>query len=328
MTSGKQRRHVAVLSVVAALAVLAVMAMTSRGGVPTAAPTAVTAPAGAPAETQRASSGQLPDPLWGVTLDDVSHTSPIVRSFVALPAKPIARVVFDSGTRPSDYAAAVAALHPHAYLMGELVDSEYVHNYTVASYQQRAVDFVNALGSQIDLWEVGNEVNGEWLGATSQTVAKISAAYDEVVSAGGRTALTLYYDPNCWSAASHEMFTWAKANIPSAMKAGLDYVFISYYPEDCNNYWPSQSGWQSVFDRLHQMFPSAKLGFGESGNSNDHDPIAQKISLLNRYYQLHVTGDNYVGGYFWWYYVEDALPYLKNPLWHALSADIAAPPGA
>ena len=159
----------------------------------------------------------------------------------------------------------------------------------MASYRQRAVDFVNSFGSQIDLWEVGNEVNGEWLGPTSQTVAKISAAYDTVVAAGGRTALTLYYNPNCWSAASNEMFTWAKANIPSAMKAGLDYVFISYYPEDCNNYWPSQSGWQSVFDRLHQMFPSAQLGFGESGNSNDRDPIAHKISLLNRYYQLHVT---------------------------------------
>ena len=215
-----------------------------------------------------------PTPLWGVTLDDVSDTDPIVRSFEALPVKPTARVVFDGGTRPADYAAAIEALHPHAYLMGELVDSQYVRDYTVASYRQRAVDFVNSFSSQIDLWEVGNEVNGEWLGPTSQTVAKISAAYDTVVAASGRTALTLYYNPNCWSTASNEMFTWAKANIPSAMKAGLDYVFISYYPEDCNNYWPSQSGWQSVFDRLHQMFPSAQLGFGESGNSNDRDPIA------------------------------------------------------
>jgi hypothetical protein len=71
------------------------------------------------------------------------------------------------------------------------------------------------------------------------------------------------------------------------------------------------------------MFPNAKLGFGESGNSNDRDPVAQKILLLHRYYQLQVQGDDYVGGYFWWYYVEDALPYVNNPLWQALSTDMA-----
>jgi hypothetical protein len=144
-----------------------------------------------------------------------------------------------------------------------------------------------------------------------------------VTAAGGRTALTLYFNPNCWSNANHEMFTWAKANVPAAMKAGLNYVLISYYPEDCNNYWPSQKGWQSVFDRLHQMFPKAKLGFGESGNSNDRDPPAQKIALLQHYYQLQIQGDNYVGGYFWWYYVEDTLPYQGNPLWETLAADMA-----
>jgi hypothetical protein len=271
------------------------------------------------------SARPLPDPLWGVTLDDVSHPGPIVRSLAALPAKPIARVVFDGDAGPSDYATALGALRPHAYLMGELLDSADVSGYTVARYRQRAVDFVKSFGSQIDLWEIGNEVNGEWLGPTAQTVAKITAAYDEVVSAGGKTALTLYYNPNCWSAPSHEMFTWAKANISPAMKAGLDYVFISYYPEDCNNYWPTSSGWQTVFNRLHQLFPKAKLGFGESGNSNDLDPIAEKISLLHRYYELHVAGDNYVGGYFWWYYVEDALPYLHNPLWRALADDMSAP---
>ena len=180
--------------------------------------------------------------------------------------------------------------------MGELVDSSAAKSYSVASYRQKAADFVNAFGSQVDLWEVGNEVNGEWVGQTSQEVAKIRAAYEVVSDAGGRTALTLYYNPNCWEKKANEMFTWAQANVPAAMKAGLDYVFISYYPEDCNNYWPSQSGWQSVFDQLHRMFPNAELGFGESGNSNDHDAVAQKVALLNRYYQLQIQGDDYVGG--------------------------------
>ena len=319
MPAGKQPWRAAVLGIVLALSLTTVIATSPRRSVSTAMPS----PTGAPAAGRAVPTQPLPDRLWGVTLDDVSSIGSIVASFEALPTKPIARVVFDRGTGPADYAGPIAALHGHSYLMGELVDSSDMTEYTIAGYRQRAANFVNAFGSQIDLWEVGNEVNGEWLGRTSQTVAKMSAAYQVVKGAGGRTALTLYYNPNCWSTASHEMFTWAKANVPVALKTGLDYVFISYYPEDCNNYWPPQKAWQSVFDRLHQMFPNAKLGFGESGNSNDRDPVAQKIFLLHRYYQLQVQGDDYVGGYFWWYYVEDALPYVNNPLWQALSTDMA-----
>jgi hypothetical protein len=314
----KQRRHDMVLAGVAALTVIVTVAMTTNCSTP-AAPSPTTTPPARPAVAPR----PLPGRLWGVTLDDVNDPASIVASLKALPTKPIARVVFDRGTRPSDYGSVITALHPYSYLMGELVDSSDANTYLVTEYRQRATDFVKAFGGQIDLWEIGNEVNGEWLGTTSATVAKMTAAYQVVTAAGGRTALTLYYNPNCWSNANHEMFTWAKANVPPAMKAGLNYVFISYYPEDCNNYWPSPKGWQSVFDRLHEMFPNAKLGFGESGNSDDRDPRSQKIALLQRYYQLQIQGDNYVGGYFWWYYVEDALPYQGNPLWDTLAADMA-----
>ncbi|HEX9548476.1 MAG TPA: hypothetical protein VF942_14140 [Acidimicrobiales bacterium] len=275
----------------------------------------------------RGGSSGLPDSLWGVTLDDVSNTASIVSSLDAFPSRPMARVVFDENQHPADYTDAVQRLHPHAYLMGELLDSQYVSRYSVDAYARRAAEFVGSLGSQVDLWEVGNEVNGEWLGPTSRTVAKIVAAYDRVSSSGQRTALTLYYNPDCWSNPANEMFRWASTNLPARIKSGLDYVFISYYPEDCNNYWPSQATWQSVFDQLHQMFPAARLGFGESGNSNDQDPVSQKITLLHRYYRLTINGDGYVGGYFWWYYVEDALPYLNNPLWHALATDATAHTG-
>jgi hypothetical protein len=129
------------------------------------------------------------------------------------------------------------------------------------------------------------------------------------------------------------MFTWAQAHIPAAMKDGLDYVLISYYPDECNDYWPSEAGWQSVFDQLHAMFPRAALGFGESGISNDRGSPTTKAALLSEYCDVHVTGDDYVGGYFWWYYAEDALPYEGNAVWNALSACITddgsrrGPPG-
>jgi len=169
-------------------------------------------------------------------------------------------------------------------------------------------------------------VNGEWVGSTAREVAKITDAYDSVTAVGGTTALTLYYNPNCWTKRSHEMFTWAQANIPSSIKAGVDEVLISYYPDDCNDFWPTQAGWQSVFDQLHAMFPNARLGFGESGISTDRGSAAAKAALLTKYYTLHIAGDDYLGGYFWWYYAEDAVPYEGNAVWNALHSAIAAGP--
>jgi hypothetical protein len=278
----------------------------------------------------RAQSRPLPATLWGVTLDNTAdiHGDTLnneVAGLGALPTLPVARVVMDVGTKPAAYATAVNALHPVSYLMAELGDSSEMKHQSVAGYQRFESALVAAYANTVDLWEVGNEVNGEWVGSTAKEVAKITDAYNSVTAVGGATALTLYYNPDCWSKRSHEMFTWAQAHIPAAMKAGLDDVLISYYPNDCNNYWPTQAGWQSVFDQLHAMFPSARLGFGESGISTDNGTPAVKAALLAKYYDLHITGDDYSGGYFWWYFAEDALPYQGNAVWNALQSAMVAP---
>jgi hypothetical protein len=277
------------------------------------------APPAPPAAPRRA----LPSALWGVTLDNTADLRAAVLeqeagSLEALPTKPISRIVMDVGTKPDAYAAAVDALHPVSFLMAELGDSSEMKRTTIAAYARFEQRLVTAFSERIDLFEVGNEVNGEWVGSTFDEVAKISRAYDSVTAVGDRSALTLYYNPDCWAKPANEMFTWANANISASMKAGLDDVFISYYPNDCNDYWPTPKRWQSVFDRLHSMFPNAKLGFGESGISDDHGSPAVKARLLRRYYELHVIGDNYVGGYFWWYYAEDAIPYRHNAVWRSL----------
>jgi hypothetical protein len=50
------------------------------------------------------------------------------------------------------------------------------------------------------------------------------------------------------------------------------------------------------------------------------DTVAYKTAYLNRYYRLSIDLPQYAGGYFWWYYAEDMLPYRHNPLYRALSA--------
>src|SRR4051812_3600259 len=252
---------------------------------------------------------KLPDPLYGVTVDIVANTTVINESARALTAAnrgrlPTTRIVFDSGKRPADYAAAVDALQPHSYLMGELLDSSAMKRHDVASFHTRVHDFLAAFRDKVDLWEIGNEINGEWLGRN--VVDKMNDAYDQVHGAGKRTALTFYYNPNCWSRPSSEMFTWIETNVDRRLRAGLDYVFISYYEGDCNNHRVSASEATAVFRRLRKLFPKARLGFGEIGLAADaivdSTNLPQANVLARWYYGLRPGVSDYVTGGFWWHY--------------------------
>jgi hypothetical protein len=257
--------------------------------------------------------------LYGVTIANVENLPPTLDALRSLSQRPTARIVFDEYVSASAYAAAVRRIHTVAGTMGEILDSQSVPLYAPGAYASRVREYVDALRNDVDIWEVGNEVNGEWLGATADVVTKIATAYDYVKQTGGRSALTLYYNQDCWADAGHEMFTWADANIPSRMKSGLDYVLVSYYEDDCNGLRPD---WQPVFDRLGQMFPTAKIGFGEVGTT---DP-AKKIDFIRRYYGLQIDHPRYVGGYFWWYFLEDMVPAAGNRYWNALNQALSLRP--
>jgi hypothetical protein len=264
----------------------------------------------------------LPSPLYGVTTDDISNLTDIVAALGALPHKPTTRIVFDEGQSPSYYQQAVPAIGAVSYVMGEILDSEYVPTVSVTGYTQRTTDYLTAFPTGVDLWEVGNEINGNWLGTTSDVVAKMTGAFDLVKAAGGSTELTLYGCSD--SGVSYDMFNWVTANVPARMLTGLDYVLVSYYAGDCGV--PrALSDWPSVFQQLHQMFPNAGIGFGEVGavdqNGNDIDDPSVAGPYLQEYYGLQIDVPKYVGGYFWWYFDEDMVPKTK-PLFATLSAAI------
>jgi hypothetical protein len=254
--------------------------------------------------------------VYGVTVDNVSRLPQVVASLDHLPARPVVRITFDPGMGPAAYRPAVDAIARVAGIMAQPVDSSEVTGYTPGQYAARFRSYLGSFRSKILIWEVGNEVNGDWLGPVREVRADITGAYYAVRQAGGRTALTLVYEPGC---AAGDMFTWAQRNIPGYIKRGLDYVLVSYYEEDCDNYRPGPAEWTRVFERLRRMFPAAKLGFGEVGTDRD-DPVAYKLATLCRYYGIDPPVAGFVGGYFWWNYAEDMVPYPGNPLWNALAA--------
>lgn len=249
--------------------------------------------------------------VYGVTIDGINNLNAIVTSLSKLCKKPTTRIVFDEWVPASNYQNAVNQIHNVSFIMGEILDSYYMSQYNLQQYTDRTNEYVNLLGSKVDIWEVGNEINGEWLGTTADVVAKMKSAYSIVKGKGYKTELTLYYNFNCWSTQSHEMFRWVNRNVPANMKSGLNYVLVSYYEDDCNGYQPN---WQKIMDSLHVIFPNAKIGLGECGTNKS----TKKAAYINKYYSIKVTTPKFVGGCFWWYYKQDCVPYT-NALWTTMN---------
>lgn len=255
--------------------------------------------------------------LWGVTVDDLSAPDEIVDALRSFSVRPTTRIVFDWGQPAASYQKPLTKIHQVSNVMGELLDSQAVKRVPVDAYLDRTKAYLDALEPLVDIWEIGNEVNGDWLGAAPDVVAKVSGAYKEVKSRNGTTALTLHYNQGCGGPADHEMFAWSEANLPAAMKVGLDYVFISYYEDDCHGLQPD---WPVVFERLARMFPSSALGFGECGTVH----AVHKEAYLKRYYRTRVPEPRFVGGYFWWYFNADMVPRTR-PLWSVLNGLMVGP---
>lgn len=268
------------------------------------------------------------EPIYGVTLDTVSHFRKTLRSLKNLPYKPTVRVVFDMGTPASDYRRKLVKLHRVAYVMGEVMDSYYFPT-DLATYKARTQELVGQLGDVVDIWEIANEINGEWLrphpnGSDATATAEetdigrmVAAANSIVKQAGGRTAITLYYNDdgkgtNCWQKPLDDWHTWPAQFLSSTVRNDADYAFFSYYPyRDCPHLQPS---WESDFQTLGNLFPNAKLGFGEMGTSRKKAAYSVQSNLLTTYYGLINTIQNprYVGGVFWWYYAEEMVPWTST----------------
>jgi hypothetical protein len=266
-------------------------------------------------------------PVYGVTLDnDAGISQPDLaaqtHALASLPVRPVARIVADLGTTPADFEESIPAVHRVADVVLELGDSSEVRGVSTGAYERWVRGMTARFARDVDVWEIGNEVNGEWVGSPDQEMARVAAAARAVHAIRGRTMLTLYYNPGCWEKRGNELFAWLAADrVPHDLARELDYVTISYYPGDCNDYWPSADGWQRVFDRLHGRFPDAKLGFGEAGTSCTCLDAGRRLALWQRYRDVRIRGDGYVGLGLWWTWAEDAVP-ATSAFWHGFARSL------
>ena len=181
--------------------------------------------------------------LYGITIDDGWYdevkTEDIIEGIKKLPVKPTVRIVMSKDIKAKDYVSLFKEIHKVAYIMAQPVDSFEMNTYkNVESYKNRFEDSYKYLKDYVDIWEIGNEVNGEeWIKENPKfTAKKIYSAYKFIKNKNGITALTPYYFPPERNKISME--NWLKKYIPADMKNGLDYVFISYYEDDNDGFQP------------------------------------------------------------------------------------------
>jgi hypothetical protein len=122
----------------------------------------------------------LPEPIYGVTSEGVSSVSALSEALERHGRDVTVRIVFQEGTNPKDYTTRVNTVRQHAYVMGEILDSTGLAGMTTQAYRARAKVFVEQFGDSIDIWEIGNELNGEWVGTPTTINAKVLAAYEVV----------------------------------------------------------------------------------------------------------------------------------------------------
>jgi hypothetical protein len=285
-----------------------------------------------PSQPQAAMHGRrsLPENLRAITYDDLSTTCAATAAQIAterLLQQPTIRIVFDA-VGPRCYRSGVRALAQYGYTMGELVDSSAMKRYSRNEIANRARAYVSALAGDVDLWEIGNEVNGEWLSSVRcpsshecaaqarDVMSKVRAMYGVVAGAGFPTALTLTYQPPQTVTPGYEMFAWERTYVPAAMHRGLRYVLISYYETDNGGIRPSPAQWSAIFRQLAADFPNAYVGFGEIGLPKPIVPstLARAHSIFSYYQTLVPSGvPRFTRAGFWWNAAEDLVPSAKWP---------------
>lgn len=276
------------------------------------------------------------EPLRGVTLESVRHLGAIEQALARHSFRPTARIVFQRHAGPARYARAVRRLDDVAHLMGEVLDSTAVRRTSVREYRSRTRAFVRRFGSRLDFYEIGNELNGEWLGRPRTINAKVAAAYDVVeeqhAGLGLRSVITLNYWPSrdCYAHEWEATLPFAR-RMPARVRHGVDVVLLSFYETACSpRAHPSADQLGSTLRALTRIFPAAQVGIGELGAQGradglPRDPtLAEKQRIGRRYVGMHHrlradVGPRYLGGYFWWYYATDAVPWDRpRSLWPTL----------
>ena len=247
---------------------------------------------------------------WGATFDTITGGVAGLRVASDLyPKDGWLRICFDPGEKPAYYAAEIKHAHSLGLrIVGQILDSSEMRHWSVAAFERRTREYVDAL-PDVDEWETGNEVNGNWLGSTRSVVAKTRYASEYVKThTRARVLVTLYWQLG-EGRAVNAIFNWAKANM-AGIAPYVDDIGVSLYPRQN----PMGEPFDRVVAALHAAFPQQRIMITEL--DYDRGPgwwwgslasiVPHGRDAVAALYQSAIMGYPYSGGgTFWWYFVEE-----------------------
>jgi hypothetical protein len=263
---------------------------------------------------------------WGATVDRLNDYPSVLQSISDLvqnvPNDGYVRIVFDEGQPATTYDGIVsAALASNLVVMGEILDSSSMKQYPLGQFQARVQEYVDHFPG-ITVWEIGNEVNGEWLGTQVKEKIEYAASYVKSKDPADTTVLTFYWQMGTAGSAAYSLFQWIDDNVSPALKANVDVVALSVYPGDA----PLGIAHDEVFERLHALFPTQQVAMGELGywspgttrvwwwRSEQRPTTTVRRALARQMYLADLSFPYGLGGVFWWFYYDEM--WGDTPLWH------------
>lgn len=226
--------------------------------------------------------------MFAITLDNPWDYKKIAVALKPFNKKLWVRIVVDAGVPISEYLIPFKTIAMVAPIMVMLCDSFVFKDLNAEQYLERTKQIHQILGAYISVYEIGNEINGDWLGTDVSN--KVIAVRDYCVNNLLKTSLTMYSDElDSWK-------PWMSANASTIFS--VDWLLLSEYPHDNNGH---RVIFSDFIKHCKSLNPKALIGWGECGIAT----VSKKISEFNYYYKtqnnLYKSDLRYLGGYFWWY---------------------------
>lgn len=209
-------------------------------------------------------------------------------------------------------------------IMGCVLDTtQWPKTMTPELYAERVKNIVLHYRGKISSWEVGSELNGDWLGGASapfspDQVHRIYAAganKAKELDPGLETVATLYAWEETAPDREHSLSGWLEIQGKKGFGRNLDVVGLSIQPEEN----PSGMGFERSFDVLGEAMPAQKLmlsslGYVEKDAVNgywwlapdDVDGGRKDIAIL--YATASCAMPRSLCGGFWWQTLDQMLP--------------------
>jgi hypothetical protein len=225
----------------------------------------------------------------------------------------------------NEYDSIVAELlSQKLHIMGTVLDTgQWPRTMTPPIYAERTKNLVLHYKEQIRSWEVGNELNGDWLGGVKAPldpdqvyrIYSAGAAKVKELDPSLETVATLYWWDGTAPDSEHSLFGWLKRYSRRGFGRNLDVLSLSLQPDDN----PVGMAFENIFDRVSNEMPDKSLMLGSLGYVEkdklqgywwlrpDDVPAAREDLLIFAATASCAMPRSLCGG-FWWQTLEQMIP--------------------